>query len=66
MHEPTDPAPERQTINAIPQLCCHCGRVTWEPVLVDDVHTPAGEGSEVYACPDHAPLFGEQYARPTP
>ncbi|MDR3079473.1 MAG: hypothetical protein LBV60_00840 [Streptomyces sp.] len=66
MHEPTDPAPVHQTADAIPQLCCHCGRVTRQPVLVDDVYTPAGEGSEVYACPDDAPLFGEQHTRATP
>ncbi|MFJ6560006.1 hypothetical protein ACIQMV_09010 [Streptomyces sp. NPDC091412] len=65
MTNPTDPAPGRQTTDTIPQLCCHCGRVTRQPVLVDDVHTPAGEGNEVYACPDDAVLFGEQYAGPT-
>jgi hypothetical protein len=63
MTHPTDPAPERQTADAIPQLCCHCGRLTREPVLVGEAYTPSGAGSSIYACPDDAILFGDQYVR---
>jgi hypothetical protein len=40
-----------------PQRCCRCGRITREPVLVDEVHTAAGVGGDVYACPDCARLL---------
>jgi hypothetical protein len=57
MTHPTDPAREHQsadTVPPIPELCCYCGRITREPVLVDHVHTPSGAGRAVYACPEHA------------
>jgi hypothetical protein len=54
MTHPTDPARERQSADTVPQLCCYCGRITREPVLVDHVHTPSGAGRAVYACLEHA------------
>lgn len=63
MHEPTDPPAARQTADTMPQLCCHCGDLTREPVLVGSVHTPSGAGSDLYACPKDAVLFGEHTIR---
>ncbi|MFF9309860.1 hypothetical protein ACF1BS_03025 [Streptomyces sp. NPDC014748] len=65
MDEPTDFTIQHQTADAIPQICCHCGRLTREPVLVGEAYTSSGAGRSIYACPDDAPLFGEQYTGPT-
>lgn len=59
MDHPTNPPPERQTADTIPQLCCHCGQVTREPVLVDEAASPTGP-VPLYACPQDAPLFAGQ------
>ncbi len=40
-----------------PQRCCRCGHITRAPILVDEVHTAAGAGGGVYACPSCAPQF---------
>lgn len=63
MTHPTEPPPERQSADTIPQLCCHCGELTREPVLVGEVHTSSGAGSSIFACPKDAPLFGENVIR---
>ncbi|MEU9199034.1 hypothetical protein [Streptomyces sp. NPDC048332] len=46
----------------LPQLeyCCHDGQLTREPVPVDEVHSSSGVGTRVFACPEHAPLYGPQ------
>ncbi|MFD7999977.1 hypothetical protein [Streptomyces mirabilis] len=63
MNHPTEPPPERQGAEAIPQLCCHCGELTREPVLVDQAASPSGP-VDLYACPKDAPLFGENIIQP--
>jgi hypothetical protein len=65
VNQPTDPPAPRQSPDTtpIPQLCCHCGELTREPVLVGEVHTASGAGASVFACPKDAPLFGEHTVR---
>ncbi|AVH61576.1 MULTISPECIES: hypothetical protein [Streptomyces] len=66
MNQPTEPEPAVQAADKpdpIPQLCCHCGELTREPVLVGEVHTASGAGSSIFACPKDAPLFGEHTVR---
>ena len=48
MPQPTESSSPRQ---ALAQICCFCGKVTDEPVKVGEVHTAAGVGSDIYACP---------------
>ncbi|WP_026252797.1 hypothetical protein [Streptomyces sp. PsTaAH-124] len=62
MDHPTDPPPARHT--PATHLCCHCGQLTRQPVLIDEVHTPSGEGRGVYACPEDAPRFADQPTGP--
>ncbi|MFC9247736.1 hypothetical protein ACFT7S_28120 [Streptomyces sp. NPDC057136] len=47
---------------ALPQLeyCCHDGQLTRDPVAVDEVHSSSGAGTSVYACREHAHLYGPQ------
>lgn len=63
MEQPTNPPPENQTADTIPQLCCHCGQLTREPVLVGQAGSPSGAGRDIFACPKDAPLFGENTVR---
>jgi len=65
MTHPTEPPGEHQTADTapIPQLCCHCGELTREPVLVGQAGSPSGAGRDVFACPKDAPLFGEHTVR---
>ncbi|NUR67336.1 MAG: hypothetical protein HOQ47_16395 [Streptomyces sp.] len=38
-------------------MCARCERITEEPVLVHEVHSPSGPGFNVYACPQCAPHY---------
>ncbi|WP_406420917.1 hypothetical protein [Streptomyces sp. NBC_00842] len=40
------------------EYCCHDGQLTRDPVAVDEVHSSSGAGTRVYACPEHAHLYG--------
>lgn len=45
-------------------FCCHCGRLTWAPIIVRSVGSAGVPGrTTLYACPDCFPEFD---AGPTP
>ena len=62
MHQPTEPEPTRQDAEQAqpPQLCCHCGNLTAQPVRVGEVHTASGAGRDLYACRKHAQRYETQ------
>jgi hypothetical protein len=39
------------------RYCCHCGKLTREPIVVARAFSSSGAGSAVYACPDDAPRY---------
>ncbi|MFD9075340.1 hypothetical protein [Streptomyces lasiicapitis] len=56
MSHPTESAHPRQSAGEpLPQRCVDCETVTDEPIRVGEVHTAAGVGCDVWACPVCAP-----------
>lgn len=52
-----DQPSQHPTITTDARYCCHCGKLTREPIVVARAFSSGGAGTAVYACPEDAPRY---------